>query len=460
MKLLNIERSDKIYFYLFFGNFLFLVIYLLYFSPYTIFYCDSYNYFNQLGRSFKVNGSFNLLNFHDQIRGLIFPLFNYLILEFSDFILVDPVKSYKFFSALYFSILSNILIPVFVERFFKVKPKLWQILLLNILIFIFWRGYASFPLTDFLSIFLLLTSIYFWASSHKSFSLFSGLVFAFAINLRPIYLIVLFPFAIWVLMDLLKKTSSYKGALIKITWLICGFFIGASPQIYLNYYQHQKYSPLVQTSIGVQQSSLYLQQLKWGMITQKYETNVGKGYPSISVIYWESEGSDLYKNEHAEGIENYIQYLGLCVRHPFIFSAIFARHVFNGMDIIYPTPYTLDVYHRSFVLSLLNYSVIFLFIVILFRTYPCTSLSKSQWLIISMVIVPSLFTIPTAMEVRFFLPVYLLIYSVVLFTSHKIIFLDLRKNNIYGLTVLYLVFIFICFTCSAVTYSHIEYPTH
>jgi hypothetical protein len=460
MKLLHKEGSGKIYFYLFFGNFLFLVIYLLCFSPYTKFYCDSYNYFDELGRSFKVNGSFNLLNFHDPMRGLIFPLFNYLIIEFSDFLSVDPIKSYKIASAVYFSLLSNILIPVFVEKFFKIKPKVWQILLLNILIFIFWRGYASFPLTDFLSIFLLLISIHFWASSHKSLSLFSGFVFAFAINLRPIYMIVLFPFAIWVFLDLLKKTSPHKQTLIKITWLVCGFFIGASPQIYLNYHQHQKFSPLVQTSIGVQQSSLYLQQLKWGMITQKYETNIGKEYPSMPVIYWENEGSDLYKNEHAEGIEDYIQYMSLCIRHPFIFSAIFARHIFNGLDIIYPTPYILDIYHHSFLLPLLNYSIIFLFIVILFRTYPYTNLSKPQWLIISIVIAPCLFTIPTAIEVRFFLPVYLLIYSVVLFLDHKIIFLDLRKKNIYGLTALYLVFIFICFSCSAITYSHIEYPMH
>ncbi|MFL5729336.1 MAG: hypothetical protein ACJ75J_07600 [Cytophagaceae bacterium] len=459
LKLLTAAGSGKVYTRLFLINFFCWVCYVLFFSPYTALYGDASNYFNTLGKSFETNGNFSLLHFKDSIRGVIFPLFNYLLIKLSEFAGISPLKIWKIVSAGYFAMLSNVLMPVFAERFFKIRPKVWQVLLLDTFLFLFWRGYVDFPLTDFLSLIFILAAIYFKESDNRVSWFLSGLMLTFAINLRPIYTIAILPFGFWLLYYLWQKRNFARQGILSVCFLLAGFFLGSFPQVYINYHQYGRITPFVQTTIGSQQGSLYLMQLKWGMSVQKYETNVGHDYPAMPVIYWDTEGNSLYKQEQGDSVQNYTDYLRLLVRHPLVFSSIYCRHIFNGMDIVYPTPYIPNMKARSWLLRLFNYSLIFLFLMAVILAYLKRRLSIPQWLIISMLTAPCLFTIPTAMEVRFLLPFHLMVYSVFLFFSdYEIVFSGLRKRSIYILVTLYMAFILACFACSSATLAHIEYP--
>ena len=81
--------------------FLISIFYLLILSPNSTFYWDADDYFWKLSAAFISDGKFNLLNYKESLRGLMFPLWNLVLIKFATFIKQDPVDIYKIFSALY-----------------------------------------------------------------------------------------------------------------------------------------------------------------------------------------------------------------------------------------------------------------------------------------------------------------------------------------------------------------------
>lgn len=444
---------------LFFGlSFIFLICYLLNVSVYKEFYYDSYWYWN-LGNSFAQNGSFDLLNYTETLRGLIYPLFNYCLIRIANSLGMDQIVLFKIFSAFYVSFLINILIPSFVEKAFDIKFKIWQVVILNIVVFFFWRGYYNFPLTDFISIFVFLLALYLWMLPKNALTIISGVAFAFAINIRPIFLIAVLLFLGMVLVELFSSKALRLRKSGKIILLSLGLIIGSLPQMYVNYFNNNTISPLVQTSKN-SKIDLFLQQLKWGIYYQKYEANAGFDYPVANVIFFSKEGLNLYKKENGDNINNYSDYFKLLQNYPLVLSTLYFKHLFNGLDITYPTPYIIEINNRSFLISFINYTLLFIFILILIKYFMYKDLSIRKWYLILILLSPSLLAIPTAIEVRFFLPIHLFIYIVIILGLNVEVykFYLRNKKTVIIVSLVYLFFLLVCFTLSINTFSNLEHP--
>jgi hypothetical protein len=225
----------------------------------------------------------------------------------------------------------------------------------------------------------------------------------------------------------------------------------------INLHYWNKATPLVLTTRNpANKEHLYLEQLSWGLGIQKYETSIDPIMPGARLIFADPVGEQILKEELG-GVEEefveYEQYAGVALRHLPAVLTIYARHLFNGLDLKYPTPYIQHVYGPTLPLSILNYTVLFLALLVLVhrRHRP---LSAEQWLVVSALLMPCLLVVPTAIECRFMLPLHLLLYAIVCFgwpREWRLFFLRWRV----GLA--YVAFVAACLMLSASTLEHMAY---
>ena len=109
------------------------------------------------------------------------------------------------------------------------------------------------------------------------------------------------------------------------------------------------------------------------------------------------------------------EYLKLVARHPLELSASYARHVFNGLDVKYPTPYVRDLRDTSTALSLLEYTLIFLALARLLATGARRALGGVRWAGLLVLAASCIGVLQVQAEPRYFLPLQLLIYLLVCF---------------------------------------------
>src|SRR5690606_1619858 len=65
----------------------------------------------------------------------------------------------------------------FIRKAFNYNVLIWQLITFDLIIFIFWRGYFNFPLTDFYSIFILIAALRFRIASRSSYYCIAGILF-------------------------------------------------------------------------------------------------------------------------------------------------------------------------------------------------------------------------------------------------------------------------------------------
>jgi hypothetical protein len=156
------------------------------------------------------------------------------------------------------------------------------------------------------------------------------------------------------------------------------------------------------------------------------------------------------------------QYVKLVLTHPLDFASIYFRHTFNGLDVRYNSVYVKDVYHDSWLLRSINYSIWFLVIVFALsiiseRGLPSLS---SRLLVPSILALPVLLSIPAVVEVRFFLPVHFMGYAVVAFWVLPC-FIEMHPHEKETVLIKYffwyICFMLLCFVLSADTYMGLQY---
>jgi hypothetical protein len=114
--------------------------------------------------------------------------------------------------------------------------------------------------------------------------------------------------------------------------------------------------------------------------------------------------------EHLAEIDAPAQYLRLVLRHPATVAGAYGRHLFAGLDISHPTPY-LKRWEPSVLRQLLNYSLWFWAGLVAWRRRP----TLREALVLAALLLPCLAVIPMSMEVRFLLPLHLLLLALVAF---------------------------------------------
>ena len=436
------------------------------------FYFDALRYW-QLSSSFIKDGSFALTNFASNLRGYLFPL---LLFPFAG--LGGMGFGAAFFvlcSAPMYGAFLTVLVPKLFELIFKRSPSTKSVLLFSFLVIIFWRGYFYYPITDLPAIIFLCLAFYFVLKYFETWwgAVLVGIFLSGAGLIRPVYQIVLIPAILWIMyFCIYQKKLRVQRAIIQLVLLFIGLGSVYVPQLLINMKSYGVVSPFVRTGSNGG-PDLFTLQLNWGIDLQKYETNVGKNYPSPRVLFIDRQGEqalfDLGAKSKTMEKTGQIgpdkpfslqEYLGMVVTHPLTFTGIYLRHLFNGLDLHYDTPYIEDVFSFSFPRQLANYTVWFLSLGFLAAHLKRWKGLIPQLALLLIFCLPVLPTIPTAVEVRFMLPAHILAYAVLTFGVLPET-LQLKKEEITRVIIrtlpFYLAFIAICFLLAANTYAGLQY---
>jgi hypothetical protein len=436
-------------------------------SGYDSFYYDATEYW-RLGDRFQHNGHFSLVAYDSPWRGYSVPLLNHVLQVLATAGGLGGVTIVKIFGALLAATLGVIVIPRLARQLFpaaSIGPG--RVLGLNALVFLHWRDHFDFPLSDFPSILVVMMGVLGLLRATTSGYLVCGLCFGLAANMRPAYIVAAIAAGgVAGLLPLRRWNWRQRGA--AATLVLAGALVVSLPQMLINHHQRGTWSPVISKA-----REITLLQLWQGMRAQKYETYVGSGagYPRPDVFYLDPATRHVVEEEHvsparhfyggATYIEfpSYRKYVGMVLHHPAEMAAAYVRRIFNGLDVQYPTPYVRDLRDRSTVLSLLQYTLIFLALARLVLPDARRALGRIRWAGIVLLIVPCVTAVTGAVEPRFFLPLQLLIYMLVCFgPGTRASLLGGGMGRRVGLAVSYVAFILVCLTLSSATLAQLENP--
>lgn len=297
----------------------------------------------------------------------------------------------------------------------------------------------------------------------------AGILWAAASNIRPAYLIALAPLVAWAFIYH-RNVNKYplKNCVGLLLAVGIGMFIVFAPQFVINATNFNKHTPFVLAEH--EGRNLYLQQLVWGITMQKYETNVGNVYPVPPVRFFDPHGKRLLAQAGFTpgSLREYIQ---LVWQYPLDFAVIYARRIFNGLDVTYPSAYTSNILQNAIWIRLLNYSMLFLVLVYLARQRIAIK-SAYRAVVPFIVILPALVAVPTAIEVRFMLPVFFVIYGIAAYFAIPDFLRQCAnqrgqlddKNRLISTTIKYLLlyaaFIVVCFMLSVNAFMGLEFGNY
>ncbi|MCI1185904.1 hypothetical protein MON38_00620 [Hymenobacter sp. DH14] len=371
----------------------------------------------ELSLKFTPPGGFSLLAFDEPLRGYLGPL------------LVLPARLLCHFTGWSMLTGARVLGAGWAELLFGVAiPELWarttgraisggRWLALLGLGFVFWRDYFNFTLSDMPALALLLLGLaalgrrgWLWAGA-------AGLLLAASINIRPIYVACL-PGVLWLLADNGRFVSRRQFAK-SLAAVVAGAALVLLPQLLINQRHFNQSSPLVLAQRPGKEP-LYLRQLAWGTAFQRYETSLVPGIPR-SLVYADSVGQRAVAAVPGGRFGSYGEFLQFLAQQPFSSTARYARHLFNGLDVRYPTPYPTRLHPPGqAALRLLNYALLGLGIWLAWARWQT---SRAQPLVVEAfvaiapgavllaLLLPCLLVLPTLMECRFLLPLHLLLLT-------------------------------------------------
>lgn len=440
-----------------------------------VFYYDSGGYW-QLSEGFIKEGIFSLTNYDNPTRGYLFPLIIFVIRKLASIVDISDYAVYEVVMSLVYTAFLAIIIPYIVQKLFAIKTDFLQINIFSVLALLFWKGSFFYPLTDLLAFFSMLLGAYVIIKFHGRWwqIVIASLFWGGASLIRPIYAGTIPFFILWALYFYHKQNPlfGWRVFALRFTALFLGFSIVFAPQLIINRANWEKTSPFVLTTVNG--PSLFMKQLIYGIAIQKYETNVGGAYPSAPVFYFDEQGEGiLIKSGNQINYSDWanlvaplpitaLEFFKLILSYPVDFLTIYARHLFNGLDVVYNSTYVENVYGNNLVIRLLNYSLWFLVInsILYFLKIKAQNFLNYKYLLLGIFSLPSVMSIPTAIEVRFMLPLHMLAYALIAFwvlpnfLSKK---MEWKAQTLRMLFLPYIAFIVFCFILSANTYAGLQY---
>ncbi|GAA3944449.1 hypothetical protein [Hymenobacter algoricola] len=389
-----------------------LLSYLVYLpaSGYPALVFDASNYWHLTERFFR-SGHFHLLAYDDGLRGYLLALLNLPAKALVHFTGVAPLLATRLMGAATAALLFGWAGPALWRRLFPAVPLALSARgAFAALGFLFWRDYFNFPLSDFPAVLALLVGLRLVPGAGAARLVVAGSLLAAAVNIRPVYLLA----APAVLVLAVVETSGAGRRGLAVAALLAGFALVSTPQLLINGRHHGQWSPLVLSRDNrFPAANLYLSQLGWGVLLQKYETTLDPAVPGPKLLYTDPAGQALLRQDSLRHFPGYAAYLREVGRRPLEFAALYGRHLFNGLDVQYASLYVRRVADRQRALALLHYSVWFGALVGL--AHSLRSLRRRHLLLLASLLPPALVTVPMAMECRFLLPLHLLLYAVFCF---------------------------------------------
>lgn len=404
------------------------------------------------------NGDFSLYNFDSALRGYLFPLLHVPMVVLAQLV---PWLSADVLIKLLGAGMAGGLAGVWLPRLWALLSQqpvapLRRLLLIGF-IFVLWRDYFNYSLTDFPVLVMevgVLLLVLRRITPARMFVV--GLLSAALINVRPVYQVVIPVLALlilWLSTDGLR-TWSWRTLGVLAGVFVLGFAVVTLPQWLIN---RENFSSSRLLVIGIDfndqemaaKGDLYLQKLGEGLKLQKYETNIGTDHTTPVVGYVELTGAALLATDFNHSIDSYADYIKLIVEHPLDMATLWFRHLFNGLDVQYSTPYIRYVYSNSVRLAWLNYTVIFAALAVAFRHLG--RLRVLHWLLLVVLLAPVVFSIPLGMECRYVLPLHLVLATVACYGWPAAWSWQGLKGHRLSVALAYLGFLLICFSLSGYT---------
>lgn len=371
----------------------------------------------ELSLKFTPPGGFSLLAFDEPLRGYLGPLLLLPARLLCHFTGWSMLVGARVLGASWAALLFGVAIPALWARTTGRALGGGRWLGLLVLGFVFWRDYFNFTLSDIPALTLLLLGLatlrrrgWLWAGA-------AGLLLAAAINIRPIYVACL-PGALWLLAGNGRRLARQNLAQ-PLAALVLGATLVLLPQLLINQRHFNQNSPLVLAQRPGKEP-LYLRQLAWGTAFQRYETSLVPAIPR-SLVYADSAGRRALAAVPGGRFISYSQFLTFLTQHPFSSPARYARHLFNGLDIRFPTPYPTRLHPPGqAALRLLNYALLGLGIglalanrrvvgqQLALASAPASGVPAA---VLGALLLPCLLTLPTLMECRFLVPLHLLLLT-------------------------------------------------
>ena len=389
----------------------------------------------ELSLKFTEHGGFSLLAFDEPLRGYLGPL------------LILPARLLCHFTGWSMLAGARVLGAGWAAALFGVAlPELWarttgralnggRWLALLALGFMCWRDYFNFTLSDMPALVLLLLGLLALGRRGGGWAGLAGALLAGAVNIRPVYLAAL-PGVIGLVLLGWAGARHWWRQVRVLAALGAGAVLLLLPQLLLNQRHFGQASPLVLAQ-RPGTAPLYLRQLGWGTAFQRYETSLIPAIPR-SLVYADPAGQRELAAVPGGRFGSYGQFLRFAATHPLSTVGRYARHLFNGLDIRYPTPYPTRLQPPAqALLRLLNYALLGLALTLVFiQNWPeknsddniphalsgeaihsqTANAPAAKWVnmaLLAALLLPCLLALPTLMECRFLLPVHLLLLTVV-----------------------------------------------
>jgi len=359
----------------------------------------------ELGLKFFRDGHFSLLHYDEPVRGYLGPLLLQPGRLLTHLLHWPALYGARVLGAGWAALLFGLALPATWQGLSGRWLSHGRWLLLLGLTFIFWRDYFNFPLSDVPALTLLLLGLAALRRPGWGWALAAGLCLAGATNLRPIYLAAL-PGGLW-LLALQRPRAGQVAA------VLLGAALVLTPQFLINQHHFHRPTPLVLAAPGPASRPLYLRQLLWGTTIQRFETSLIPAYPR-TLIFADSAGARALAA--APPIATYGQFLVFAGQQPVAAGGRSLRHLFNALDLWFPTPYPRHLHPPGqAALRLLNYALLGSGAALLLaaggralRRRPRPALAAPAAGLLALLL-PVLLVLPTAVECRFLLPLHLLL---------------------------------------------------
>ena len=360
----------------------------------------------ELSLKFTRHGGFSLLAFDEPVRGYVGPLLILparLLCHFTGWSMLAGARG---LGACWAALLVGVAIPQLWHQATGKALSTGRWLALLALTFVFWRDYFNFTLSDMPALTLLLLGLVALGRPGWAWAGVAGLLLAAALNVRPIYLASV-PGGLWLLARGPGLLRHRAGRLLA---LAAGLAVVLAPQFLINQRHFGRATPLV---LGQPHGGrpLYLRQLGWGTAFQRYETSLVPTIPR-SLVYADSAGQRELAGVPGRQFASYVQYARFAGQHPAGTAARGLRHLFNGVDIRYPTPYPTRLHPPGqALLRLLNYALLGLGLWLAGGAWRRRSALLTGAPVLLALLLPCLLVLPLLMEPRFLLPLHLLLLT-------------------------------------------------
>jgi len=399
-------------------------------------------YYNSIGISMFENGKFSFQTMLTDFRGYLFPL--YLGICHQIDILFHMENSIHIISSLILTLFFAIYLD-FCQKIFKGSIQNSRLYWISVvvpiaLVLIFFYGLIVYPLTDLYAALLCITAGWFVYSAMKETVLYksgvmffcAGLCMYGAYNIRTIYMLSIYCFLAVIL---LIERKNIKKLLLGLTLFVLGCCVCAIPQFIINFERYNIISPWINNR------NLFGWQLFWGLQYSRYATYVGSEIANLAGMYFiDSTGKHIVDTFMATGgaisIENYIK---LFFAYPLEFIAIIGKHFYNAIFLLFPEQYILTLDSNRYFYAIFSLIVVYIFCAAI-STKPKKTMNDEK-LIILAILLPSIAILFGAVEERFLVLPYMLVYGYLSNFDWQTVLERINKQKIIILLFLFIIFV-------------------